>query len=196
MKMSTIVTVLSSSFAFVMFACSAPPSGLDNAGKSEDETTDEKAEPDATETKTGTKPGTTAGATKPGTTTPNTSTTPAGSGTCSTETTSDACWTCCEDKVPAIVAAVKEIDKKWQQCACEASRCAAACGTDYCQADPTGDATTTACETCLEANTDDCDTAEDAAWTELEAKPIYEPADACAEAAACDAKPAEPDDAE
>jgi hypothetical protein len=103
------------------------------------------------------------------------------------------CWFCCEDNVPAVIAAEKKIGADWKTCACQASACGSACANDYCsQPDPDAMPNDDKCEQCLSGNKiSTCDDAADAAFTKLEADPIYAPAAKCATDNACDSKPSD-----
>jgi len=114
-------------------------------------------------------------------------------GACGAKAGQDACYECCETLTPEIEAAVaaeEKLDLQWQQCACAAARCAAACATDYCTMDPSDDATPgSACEACLDDNTDDCDAQTDADYEKLESSPGYLAWEKCDADSKCESKP-------
>ena len=91
---------------------------------------------------------------------------PPASSTCSVQNGADACFACCEAKAPG---GAKVFDDAFRGCACKADACAEACAESECAAEPEDPEDGDACATCLDAQTD-CEQAAD---------------DACAANAAC-----------
>jgi hypothetical protein len=189
MRISNVVISCLSSVAVALAACNAPPAVGEGSGDLTGASGDRQTPKGTDKSDSGTTP--------PGTTSDSGTTTPpaTGSGVCAGKVDADSCFTCCEESTPAIVAAVDAedaIDEKWKTCACASSRCAAACKTDYCSANADADddpVAGSACETCLDDNTDDCDAQFDPEYEALEKTPGYVAWEKCDADSLCDSLP-------
>lgn len=104
---------------------------------------------------------------------------------CKDAPTRDSCNACCTDPGMNAMAQQGAIDKAWTTCACNFSRCGAACADDVCTHGNRYAPMSSACEECLDRKVSTCDDAEDADLT----KPaVYDPP-ACVAASECNSKP-------
>ena len=167
-----------SGLALVLFACSSESPTSSVKGPS----TAAQNQNDDDDDKTPSKPGSTA-SNDPASSSNPTDPAPAGGGQCASQAKAQGCFDCCDPSQKAFEAA----DKAFGDCICAAAKCGTQCAQTACNAaNPAEPAQGDACDTCLQANVDACDTvAGDVCDKDANCKT----ASACVEAAKCFDKP-------